>query len=110
MSSTVLVNAALCIAPVVVVPMAAVTAVSGPCAGIRGAWSGLVLFTTAALGLCVVCVGWVRWARLGPVSSTVKLAKVGISIAGVAVFLLNGFFAFFSGAQLLGMLVSRIHG
>lgn len=103
-------NAALCITPLVVLPVAGVTAIGGPCASVRGAWSGFALFVVAIAGMSAVVLGWLRWARLDSLSAFVKLAKIASSVAGLGIFVLNLYFAFFAGLNLFGMALSRIHG
>jgi hypothetical protein len=60
--------------------------------------------------MCAVALGWFRWSRLGTVPVTVKLAKIATCIAGLGAFVLNLFFAFVAGLNLVGMAVSRIRG
>ena len=102
-------NAALCIAPLVVLPIAGVTMIGGSCSGIRSTWHGVALFATAVAGMCCVILGWLGWFRLGPMSVAIRLARIASCVAGLGVFVLNLLFAFGAGMELVGIVVSRIN-
>ena len=49
-------NVALCVLPVAIIPVAAKTPIMGPCAGVLGPGSGLLLLLTALVGIALVTI------------------------------------------------------
>jgi hypothetical protein len=107
---SVLNNSALCVLPLLALPSASVTAIGGPCAGVRGVGSGLLLLGVALSGVTSVVVGWVRWIRTESASLAVSLAKIGTMVVGAGAIVINAFFALFSGLQLIGMAMLHLRG
>jgi hypothetical protein len=103
-SRTVLRTALLCVLPVAIIPIAALTTVGGPCAGITGPTSAIVLFGTAVLGVISVIAGFLKWRRVDAASlPAVRLTKIATIIIGLGAMLLNGAFALFAGLTLAAM-------
>ena len=93
-------NVLLCLGPFIVVPVAAVTANFGPCAGIRNMASGVALLAVSLLGVISIFFGFVRWARMDYSNGGMKVIAVATSLGGLFALLLNAFFAYFSWMSL----------
>ncbi len=104
-NSSLALNSVFCIAPYSVLALALSIEIS-PHGGIRSTFATICLFLFAIAGIVSVIVGFVRWARLGKLQALPKLLKITACLGGAAALLLNLYFAFIAGLQLVGMVLS----
>lgn len=97
-------NALLCIAPLLILGVASVTAYGGPSPSVRGLGSGVLLFAASTVGILSTIIGVRRLVRVetSP-TSMARLLKIALFIVGCGAMLLNGVFFLFAGLNLASM-------